>query len=249
MSGNWQNWGNEQYGDVMYRRAIGELPEMESSKALARQVAKSLQPGDTILDAGCGAGHCLFTLRRMLGNAFDYTGIDRTATHLALARKAFASDARSHFELADIFNLPYSNGSFGIVVCTNLLQNLPRLLEPLSELTRVARKVLIVRLLCGDRTYLIRDVHDAEPELDESGEPYAFSYYNIYSIRYVAHLLKQLPNVRDFRIEPDLDFNPESLDSTVIKAQGRPEPTRMVGSMQANGYILLPWAFVTVFKE
>jgi SAM-dependent methyltransferase len=249
MTGNWQNWGDEQYADVMYRRAIGELPEMESSKALARRVANSVQSEDSILDAGCGAGHYLLSLRRMFGHGFDYTGIDVMPSYLALAKKAFASDARAHFELGDVFNLPYAKGSFDIVICTNLLQNLPSLLEPLSELTRVARKLLIVRLLCGNRTLLIRDVHDQEPELDESGEPYAFNYYNIYSDRYIAGLLKRLPNVRDFRIEADLDFIPENIDGTVVKPETGLKPTHMFGASQAKGYILLPWAFVTVFKE
>ena len=35
---NWQNWGDAEYADLMYLRVIGDLPEMESSKALARRV-------------------------------------------------------------------------------------------------------------------------------------------------------------------------------------------------------------------
>ena len=88
---NWANWGDQKYAEVMYRRAIGDLPEMESSKAVARRVIPFWTIGNTILDVGCGVGHYLRSLRRELGSGFDYTGVDIAPHHLALAKKAFAS--------------------------------------------------------------------------------------------------------------------------------------------------------------
>jgi len=36
MKENWRIWDKDkEYGDLFFKRAIGELPEMESSKALA----------------------------------------------------------------------------------------------------------------------------------------------------------------------------------------------------------------------
>ena len=144
MTGNWQNWGDKHCADILYRRARDELPEMESSKAVARRIKAIWASGDTILDVGCGAGHYLVSLRRELGARLDYCGVDHLRHHIELARKAFENDPHVRFELADLYKLPYANSSFDIVTCNNLLQNLPALREPLCELMRVARRALVM---------------------------------------------------------------------------------------------------------
>jgi len=245
---NWQNWGDERYADVMYRRAVGELPEMESSKALSRRVADYWAAGDNVLDVGCGAGHYLRSLRRQLGNEFDYTGADITTAYLSLAQKAFAADPRAHFDNADIFNLHYRDHTFDIVCCSNLVQNFPSIVRPLSELVRVARKAVIVRLLCGNHTFLIRDVHPHEPELDASGEPFSFNYYNIYSRAYVKHILSHMTNIESHTIEIDKDYDTANLDNSALAGAAGALPTTTIGGFQANGYIILPWAFLTILK-
>src|SRR2546425_11723761 len=56
----WRVWDQRpEYGDLLRRRATGELPEMESAVAAADQVAKLLRSGGHILDVGAGAGHYL----------------------------------------------------------------------------------------------------------------------------------------------------------------------------------------------
>ncbi len=246
----WENWGDQRYADAMYRRAIGALPEMESSKALARRVAAFWTTGNTILDVGCGAGHYLRSLRREIGNEFDYTGVDKTLPHLALAQRAFAADVRAHFEQADLFHLKYQNKSFDITICSNLMQNLPSIVAPLMELTRVSSKVVIVRFLCGHRTFLICDVHPHNPELDASGEPYSFNYYNIYSRGYVESVISQIPAIHSYSIEIDMDYAAENIDFSVFHGQNEgAQPTTIVGGHQTNGYILLPWAFLTIVKS
>jgi ubiquinone/menaquinone biosynthesis C-methylase UbiE len=247
MTGNWQNWGDERYADMLYRRARGELPEMESSKAVARRIKAIWKTGDTILDVGCGAGHYLVSLRRELGPGFDYCGVDYLERHVELARKAFSNDLHARFEVADVHKLPYASGSFDIVTCNNLLLSLPALREPLYELLRVARKALVLRLLCGDRTYLIREVHPHDPELDASGAPLEYNFYNIYSRRYVSQLLQEIGGFADHRIEPDTDFSAENL-KPLPKGSNPPQGTYVIGNLQFIGYIMLPWSFLTIEK-
>ena len=55
-------------------------------------------------------------------------------------------------------------------------------------------------------TYLIREVHPHDPELDASGEPLEYNFYNIYSQRYVAQLLGEIGGFTEHRIEPDTEF-------------------------------------------
>lgn len=246
----WRTWdGDQAYGDLLYQRATGALPEMESSKALARRVAKLWQPGDNIMDVGCGAGHYLVSLRREIKDDFDYAGVDATAAYIELAQKAFADDQRARFGRADIYNLSFTSASFDIVVCSNVLPCLPDIVKPLRELVRVARKTVLIRFLCSDRTYLIRDVHPHDADLDDSGEPYLFNYLNIYSRRYVDHILNRMADVAGYTIEDDREFAHEAIGSALSNDRPDRSATGIVGGYQVSGCILLPWSFLTVHKK
>ena len=60
MSNQWKVWDrDENYGDVLYKRAVGDLPEMESSKNKALLMKKYVSDNTSLLDVGCGAGHYL----------------------------------------------------------------------------------------------------------------------------------------------------------------------------------------------
>lgn len=55
---SWRLWSKcTSYGDILFKRATGELPEMESSKSLVKIMGDVFRPGVSILDVGCGAGH------------------------------------------------------------------------------------------------------------------------------------------------------------------------------------------------
>jgi len=247
---SWRTWNHDNaYGDVLYRRAVGELPEMESSKAAARRMKPLVGKGDRVLDVGCGAGHYLVSLRRELGVQFDYTGADATAHYLDLAAKAFANDTNARFQQADIFNLPFADCSYDVVMCNNVLLHLPSIAKPLSELVRVTKKKLLVRMLCGERTFMIRDVWPGDHEFDEQGQPNVFNHYNIYSKSYVSSLLKAMPEVAEFSIEDDKDFILSQVGNSAAENNFRFNGTYVLDNWQVNGYILQPWAFVTVHKR
>ncbi len=67
---------NETYAAVHFKRAVGELPEMECSKAMAQLVTERIRRNSAILDAGCGAGHYLRSFRKALTSPFQYVGVD-----------------------------------------------------------------------------------------------------------------------------------------------------------------------------
>jgi ubiquinone/menaquinone biosynthesis C-methylase UbiE len=245
--GPWAIWdAHPDYGQTLYRRAVGDLPEMESSKALARRIKTAWRSGETILDVGCGAGHYLVSLRREMGPSLNYTGADATPKYIELAREAFAKDANASFEDADIFNLPFADESFDIVVCNNVLLHLPSIARPLQELVRVGRRLLIVRMLCGDRTFIVQDVWNETPELNDDGIPTKFNYFNIYSQNSVRQYLSKDPRVGDVSIQEDRDFKLENIRQSGAENDNRANSTTMLGSQQVNGYIIQPWAFVTV---
>jgi ubiquinone/menaquinone biosynthesis C-methylase UbiE len=248
MSSEWKVWDQSQsYGELLYKRAVGDLPEMESSKRIAKEVRKLAVPGMTVLDVGCGAGHYLRSLRRELGDSFSYAGCDATANYISLAKQAFANDKQASFRISDIFALDFADSSFDVVLCNNLLLHLPSIDKPLQELTRVARKHVIVRTLCGDRSFRIQDVRpqDNGREFKPGGEPAAFYYYNIYSRAYVGSLLAANPKIQSWAISEDADFDKSRIEESA-RDHTASNATRIVGDYQVNGYILQPWAIIAI---
>lgn len=246
---SWRIWdGERSYGETLFKRATGELPEMESSKKLASEVARVLRTGDSILDVGCGSGHYLRSLRRVLAHDVTYTGVDATEYYIQLARKAFATDEHCEFKVADIYDLDLPDRSFDIVMCNNVLLHLPSIESPLSELVRVARRTVFVRLLCGNRSFRIQDV-ESQPdgcEFENDGTPRGFHYYNIYSEEYVGHLLSKLAGVETWSLTPDTDFDKRKILTSTGDHQGARDATTIVGDYQVNGYILQPWQVLEI---
>jgi ubiquinone/menaquinone biosynthesis C-methylase UbiE len=247
----WQVWDQTPtYGQTLYRRAVGELPEMESAKKMAKEVGRLFQPGNSILDVGCGAGHYLPSLRKTIREPFRYHGIDVTQQYIALAREAFSGQPDTDFSVGSVFNLDLPDRSYDIVMCNNLLLHLPSIAQPLLELIRVARRRVLVRFLCGQRSFIIQDVYpqaDGE-EFDSQQRPVSFHYYNIYSQSYVQRLLADMPGIATWSIHPDDDFDQQRILASAADHGTAHDASHIVGGCQVNGYILQPWALLEITR-
>lgn len=244
-----RGWGwetDEEYAQVFYRRAVGDLPEMESSKALARLLEPRVHSGDAILDVGCGSGHYLRSLQKTLSQPFSYTGVDSCSLYIKLAGRAFHDNPDATFQEADIYDLPFQDRSFDVTVCNNVLLHLPTIATPIKELCRVTRRFLVIRTLVGERPFLVKEVRGSGDEFDSSGEPFSFNYYNIYSSAYLRTILQPLPGVRSVEIFQDRDFDPHLIEEAAKAYSSAENPTRIFEGWQVNGYILQPWSFVIV---
>ena len=253
MDDGWRKRWLTDAGDAMrkvyFKRAVGELPEMESSKAAANHVRKYAQPNDQILDVGCGAGHYLRSLQARIELPFSYTGIDATPAFIELAKRAYANQRSVAFRQGDIFSLPLEDSSFDIVMNNNVLLHLPSIEKPVRELCRVSRRRVLIRTLVGDRSFRIQEVHagrGAVEEFNESGEPQDFNFLSIYSKAYIGRILDNTPRVGSYSIAADTDIDPAHIQASVAEYDNDPTATRMLGNWQCNGYILLPWSFVDI---
>lgn len=261
-SDTWRVWDREaDYGELLYKRAIGEFPEMESSKTVAKLVKRWIRPNDRILDVGCGAGHYFRSLRREIQVPFSYTGVDATAQYIALARKAWGDNSDAHFQMADVFSLPFQAGEYDIVLSCNLFLHLPSVDIPLREVARVARRNALIRTLVGDRSFRIQEVYSPEThprsfagaqdqdEFDAQGEPRSFHYYNIYSKSYISKLIAHLPDISHCELVRDDQYNPSRLEAEAEREGAAPDTTQMIGGWQVNGYVLQPWCFISIDKS
>jgi 2-polyprenyl-3-methyl-5-hydroxy-6-metoxy-1,4-benzoquinol methylase len=89
-----------------------------------------------LVDVGCGTGHLLLGLRERLGDAVRLTAIDFSAVAVARTR-ALVPGARG--VVASVYDLPSPDGSFDVLVCTEVLEHLERPHDALAELFRVVR--------------------------------------------------------------------------------------------------------------
>lgn len=257
MSNNWRVWDKDkEYGDLFFKRAVGELPEMESSKAIAKIISNIIVANDKILDVGCGGGHYLRSLDKQNEVNFSYEGIDQTEYYIVKAKEAFSLPINNNpnrlitnFQIGDIHNLPFSNNYAEIVMCNNVLLHLPSIERPLKELIRVGKKYVIIRMLLGKSSFRIKQVEQPE-EYDENGEPINFHYYNIYSEDYLRNMLDKLVGDNKYSFKDDIDYNPSVFGNQTNYIAQKPEDlTTSINGVQLNVYILQPWKFVIINKN
>lgn len=200
----------------------------------------------SVLDAGCGAGHYLRSLRQRIDPDIDYHGIDSSLHYVTLARSAFP-DVK-HFDVAQITELPFADASIDIVICSNVLPNLaapPH--AALAELVRVARHTVLLRTLFADVNYLIQEVDSAHSDnvdaigADGQPAPGVATHNNIYSEQYLCNVLKSIQPDLIPIIEPDTHAQNFRSDD--------PAGTRTFENRQIAGPLLLDWRFITILID
>ena len=87
--------------------------------------------GQRIADLGCGPGFYTFAFRHY---GADCVPVDASEDELTLA-----GEAPEGYVLADAGNLPFEDGSFDGVFCSNLLEHAPNTPEIVAEIERVLR--------------------------------------------------------------------------------------------------------------
>jgi ubiquinone/menaquinone biosynthesis C-methylase UbiE len=94
-----------------------------------------VQPGDRVLDVGCGTGALTIALAERGSTA---AGIDASEVYLASARRH-----RSHpnitYDLGDVRVMPYADGSFDACVSTLVLDIIPEFDQVVREMRLVTR--------------------------------------------------------------------------------------------------------------
>ena len=128
----------------LYRsRARDEAEEMTCAAQAAELIAGLAQPGDSLLDAGCGTGYFFHSLRRR-AIALEYYGIDATAPFIALGRSELAAFGLPEDRLRTL-RIEDFQGSADHVLCMNVLSNIDNYHRPLERLLKAARRSVILR--------------------------------------------------------------------------------------------------------
>jgi SAM-dependent methyltransferase len=134
----------EYHEDITGKRYRSPLPvrrHAHMSRVLC--LAGHLQPGQEVLEVGCGDG--FFTVLAARRGA-RVTAVDISEGNLAAARAhANANDIHDVvFKVADAEDLPFPDGSFDVVVASHVIEHVPDRARALRELHRVCRGTAIV---------------------------------------------------------------------------------------------------------
>lgn len=103
------------------------------------QIVDDLKP-KTILDAGCGEGFTLARLQKE-GIGKHLEGIDYSLNAIILGKKNYPFLS---LKQGDIYNLPYRNNSFDLVICSEVLEHLEHPKKVLEEIVRVSKKYCLL---------------------------------------------------------------------------------------------------------
>ena len=135
LNGGWRydlhGWFTE---TIVFRGKSREL--RQKTVDLAR-----IQPGEQVLDVGCGTGTLAIEVARRVGPAGHVAGIDPGAEIARASAKAARHNVPIDFQLGVIEEIPFSNQTFDVVFSTLMMHHLPAPLkrQGLSEIARVLK--------------------------------------------------------------------------------------------------------------
>ena len=109
-----------------------------------------LQPGQSVLDVGCGTGALAIAAKEVVGPAGSVAGVDASPEMIERARmKATKAGLTIDFRQGSADALPFADATLDVVLSTVMLHHLPRAVRAsaVSEMRRVLKP--------GGRTLLI----------------------------------------------------------------------------------------------
>ncbi len=119
----------------VFRGQVRELRQRTAT--LAR-----MQPGDAVLDVGCGTGTLAMEVARRVGRACRVAGVDPGTQQIARARRSAARrNLPIDFQIGVIEQLPFPDQTFDVVLSTLMMHHLPTPLkrQGLAEIARVLK--------------------------------------------------------------------------------------------------------------
>lgn len=101
--------------------------------------ALAAQPGDQVLDAGCGSGFFVSELAEQVGATGTVIGVDRSPAMLAVAARRSSGQPNVILHEAEVTALPVPDASVDRALSVQVMEYVPDTVAALAELYRVLR--------------------------------------------------------------------------------------------------------------
>ncbi len=125
--------------------------------------ALGAQPGDRVLDAGCGPGFYCLEIVKEVGPDGEVVGVDAAVPMLELASRRCEGYENVTFKQGDVLSLPVEDQSFDRALCVQVLEYVEPATEALVELHRALRPG--GRLVIWDIDWATVAWHSSDPLL------------------------------------------------------------------------------------
>ncbi len=99
----------------------------------------AMQPGERVLEVGCGSGVFLPLLAQAVGEAGKVLGVDHASAFVQQARERTQQTKWVQVDEGDAYGLPYADDSFDAAHCDRVLMHLDDPSAALAEMRRVVR--------------------------------------------------------------------------------------------------------------
>lgn len=136
------------YDKIVNIITFGKIKSTHQQTAVLAQV----EPGQSVLDIGCGTGLLLMDVEKVIGPQGTAVGLDVEPAMIAQAkRRAAKNDSKATFAVASIDDIPYPDSSFDVAIQSLVFHHLTAAQKEagLVELRRVLKdngRLLIVDL-------------------------------------------------------------------------------------------------------
>ena len=101
--------------------------------------ALGTQPGDRVIDVGCGPGFYCLEIAEEVGFDGRVVGVDAAEPMLELARRRCEAFENVSFKRGDIMSIPVESESFDRAICVQVLEYVESATTALTEINRTLR--------------------------------------------------------------------------------------------------------------
>ena len=188
------------YVDPEYLQVVEQLVQQTKQRSYTYM---QIQPGQRLLDVGCGPGTDTIPLAQLVGPTGHVVGVDCDPAMIAEAnQRAEQSDVSTlvKHKQADVASLPFESGEFDASRCERLFQHLHNPAQALAEMARVVKSGGWIVVLDTDWGTVSIDTPEVDIERRLTRVHAERCLHNGYSGRQLYRLFKQ-QKLADISIE------------------------------------------------